>query len=268
MTLGIFDSGVGGLTVWQVLRPIMTEDIIYFGDTIHVPYGEKTPEQLFSYFQRIMAFFTERQVSAVVVACNTMSAVVIPRIGPNPPVPLFNMIDAAVEQVLPITNGRVGVMATRATTESGAYVNALKAARPNIEVVSQACPKLVPFIEAGLRRGPMIRAAVAEYVTPLLEAEVDAIILGCTHYPFILQEIRRLVGDEIPILDPALQIRAKVAQFLHEHSVPQCAPGEGETEFWVSGDPWQFSGLVKEFLGLDLPNVQRYRASGEVWNGR
>ncbi len=264
MAIGIFDSGVGGLTVWQALQPIMTEDIIYFGDTIHIPYGEKTPEQLFGYFRRIMDFFMQRKVSAVVVACNTMSAVVVPRIGPNPPLPLFNMIDAAVAQAVPVTKGRVGVLATRATTESGAYPRALQNAAPDLEVVSQACPKLVPFIEAGLLGGPMIREAVTEYVTPLLQARVDSIILGCTHYPFILPEIRRLVGPRVTILDPAEQIREDVAQFLQGRS-PQCSPGNCRTEFWVSGDPWRFQNLAQDILGSSLPQVQRYSAVGDGW---
>ncbi len=262
MALGIFDSGVGGLTVWQALQPTATEHIIYFGDTIHVPYGDKAPEELLGIFRRIMAFFVQKRVGAVVVACNTMSAVAVPQVK-EPPVPLFNMIDAAVAQALPVTKGRIGVMATRATTESGAYPRALKAADPSLEVVSQACPKLVPLIEAGYCTGPVVRQAVAEYVVPLLEAEVDTIILGCTHYPFILPEIRRLVGSKVTILDPAQQVRAAVGAFFQGRQA-QCAPGECKTEFWVSGDPWQFQGLVKAFLGLEVPAVRRYSATGDV----
>ncbi|NLM38659.1 MAG: glutamate racemase [Firmicutes bacterium] len=264
MAIGIFDSGVGGLTVWQALQPIATEDIVYFGDTIHIPYGDKTPEQLFGYFRRIMDFFVQRKVSAVVVACNTMSAVVVPRIGPNPPLPLFNMIDAAVAQAVPVTKGRIGVLATRATTESGAYPRALKNAAPDLEVASQACPKLVPFIEAGLLGGPMISDAVKEYVTPLLQAKVDTIILGCTHYPLILPEIRRVAGNGVSILDPAEQIREDVARFL-EGRTPTCSPGSCRTEFWVSGDPWRFQSLAQDILGTAIPPVQRYSGAGDGW---
>jgi len=262
MALGILDSGVGGLTVWQALHPVATEHIIYFGDTIHVPYGDKSPEELFGYFQRIMAFFEQKQVNAVVVACNTMSAVVVPRIS-EPPLPLFNMIDAAVAQALPVTKGRVGVLATRATTESGAYPRAFQAVVPNVEVVSQACPKLVPLIEAGYSGGPVVREAVVEYVTPLLEAEVDTIILGCTHYPLVLHEIRQLVGPEMPILDPALEVRSQVARFLAGRP-GECGPGECRTEFWVSGDPWRFQNLISTFMDMEPQVVQRYWPSGDV----
>ena len=260
MALGIFDSGVGGLTVWQALQPTATQHIIYFGDTIHVPYGDKTPDELFGYFQRIMAFFVQRQVSAVVMACNTMSAVVMPRIK-EPPVPLINIIDAAVTQALTVTKGRIGVLATRATTESRAYPRAFHGVDPSVEVVVQACPKLVPFIEAGYRTGSIIEQAVKEYVVPLLEAEVDTIILGCTHYPFVLPEIRRIVGPHMPILDPAQQIRVVVEDFLQGKG--ECQPGECKSEFWVSGDPWKFRHLARAFTGLDIPVVQRYRPSGE-----
>ena len=262
MALGIFDSGVGGLTVWRALRPIMTEHTIYFGDTVHIPYGEKTQEQLVGYFQRALAFFVQRQASAVVVACNTASAVALPRVK-EPPVPLFSMIDAAVRQALAVTKGRVGVLATRATTESGVYPKAFQAADPGVEVVSQACPKLAPLIEAGFRRGEVVESAVAEYVTPLLQAQVDTIVLGCTHYPFVLPEIRRQVGPEIHILDPAEEIRAEVAEFLRDRK-PECQPGECRTEFWVSGDPWQFRDAVKVLMGLEIPAVQRYHVSGDV----
>ena len=192
--------------------------------------------------------FVQRQVSAVVMACNTMSAVVMPRIK-EPPVPLINIIDAAVTQALTVTKGRIGVLATRATTESRAYPRAFHGVDPSVEVVVQACPKLVPFIEAGYRTGSIIEQAVKEYVVPLLEAEVDTIILGCTHYPFVLPEIRRIVGPHMPILDPAQQIRVVVRTSFREKE--SASPGSANRSFGsavIRGSSGTWLGPLRDWI--------------------
>ena len=264
MCIGIFDSGVGGLTVWRELRRVMGGRFIYFGDTAHVPYGEKSPEQLMEYFWDIIDFFQQREVKAVVVACNTMSAVVLPKVQDQVPLKLFGMIDAAVDAAVKVSHGKVGVLATSSTAASGAYEDAFGRIRPTWDVTSQGCPRLVPLIEAGRTSGPEVEKAVAEYVKPLKNAAVDTIVLGCTHYPFVTSVIEHQVGSEIAIVDPAIRIGQEVSAWFGSKNEIRVEDGSSHTEFWVSRNPKGFQTLARQFMGTMIPNVNLYEMAGEA----
>ena len=168
MVIGIYDSGLGGLSVWRELQRVINRPLVYFGDTAHVPYGEKTPAQLMSYFQASLAFLESKGCQGIVVACNTTSAVVLPRVMNNLRLPVVGMIESAVGAVSKVSKGRVGVLATRATTESGVYQEALAQALPYSEVFVQDAPKLVPLVEKGNVGGKLAKEVVLEYLEPLL----------------------------------------------------------------------------------------------------
>ena len=263
MCVGVFDSGVGGLTVWRELQRILGGRFIYFGDTAHVPYGDKNPEQLMEYFWEILEFFEKREVKVVVVACNTMSAVVLPKVKDKVRIKLFGMIDAAVAETVEVSQGTVGVLATKSTAASGAYERAFQAVRPTWEVRAQGCPQLVPFIESGLTDGPQLERAVREYVQPLIKAEVDTIVLGCTHYPFIRSVIQRQVGPPITLIDPAVRIGRDVAAWLRSQN-QLTEDAHSQTEFWVSRGPKGFQTLARQFMGLEIPHVNLYEMAGEA----
>lgn len=204
--IGIFDSGVGGLTVVRtLLKELPQENFIYLGDTAHVPYGNKTVEQLFSYAYSITDFFIAQKVKAIIVACGTHSSITLPRLSLEYNcLPILGVLKpGALAASRASRNGRIGVLATQATVNSQAYTKEIKQLKPELEVLEVACPKFVPLVEAGKLNGTETTMAVAEYVEPLLSRGIDTIILGCTHYPFLSAVIKEYVGEEVELIDPS-----------------------------------------------------------------
>lgn len=254
--IGVYDSGVGGLTVWSVLREITAERVIYYGDTAHLPYGEKTKEQIMHYSSEIIRFFLAKNVKAIIAACNTSSAAAVPTLRGRISVPLFGVIEPAVKRALEVTvNGKIGVLATNGTVRSGAYQQSITSSSSQAVAVAQGCPKLVPLIEAGLSDGPEVEEACLEYLVPLLEKGVDTVILGCTHYPFLLPVLRRISGAEIRFVDPAEQTVFDVQNWLRQNEL-LAEPAQELDEFWVSGNPWDFAVRAAQFTGKSFPNVK------------
>lgn len=249
--LGLYDSGLGGLTVWQTMRELLPlERVVYYGDTAHVPYGGRTPEEILCFSQEIISFLLERGVKAVIAACNTSSALALPRLHAILPVPLIGMIEPAVEEAMRITrNGRIGLMATEGTVRSGAHARVLQAQAPAYQLIGQACPSLVPLIEAGHRSGRILQEAVEQCIKPLLVAGVDCIILGCTHYPLIRAQIQAAAGD-IPLIDPARAVTVQTAQVLQRADLVNSS-GSGADAVFVSGDPHSFAKSASD-LPFDL----------------
>ena len=250
MSIGIYDSGLGGLSVWRELRSKIRAPLVYFGDTAHLPYGDKSPEQLREYFRASLAFLESTGCQFIVVACNTTSSVVLPKIKHLLRLPVVGMIEGAVEAVCSAGGRRIGVLATQATAASGVYQNALGDALPGSEVLVQGAPELVPLVEAGEISGPRARTALEKYMEPLLAQGIDSLLLGCTHYSFLAEPITQLLGGEVRLIDPAPAVAGQV-----QAAWPGAEVSGAETEFWVSAQPKKFKATAELILGEVLPPV-------------
>lgn len=246
---------MGGLTVWRELTHANIP-LVYFGDTLNAPYGDKTPEQLVGYFWTIMDFFTKKGCMVVVAACNTSSAVVLPMVG-NIGIPLLGIIEPAIQATLAVTKGRIGVLATERTIASGIYQTLFKAASPGYEIFVQSAPQLAYLVDNGIITGRLVENAVRDYIAPLLDQQIDTLLLGCTHYPFLGGAIERIVGVGIEIVDPAPYLATKVKRAVLG-SVSQKGPDSLHHEFWVSADPDRFRNIAQTLLKTQLPETHLY----------
>lgn len=217
--IGVFDSGVGGLTVAAALRRrLPRESILYLGDTARLPYGSKSPDTVTRYTRRNIEFLAERGVKAVVVACNTASALALPQLDPdqldpdhNRTMPIWGVIEPGARKAAAVSGGRVGIIATDATVLSDAYPRALRALRPDLEILSQPCPLFVPLVEEGWHDDPITEQVVERYLRPLLDAGIDTLVLGCTHYPLLVPVLRRVAGPDVTLVDSAEAVAEVVA---------------------------------------------------------
>lgn len=240
--IGVFDSGVGGLTVLaEILDRLPYEHTVYFGDTARVPYGPRDPVEVREFAFEIVTYLTSLNVKLVVVACNTAAAVALGEMQAEFGVPIVGVIEpGARAAVLDTRNRRVGVLATKLTAESGAYRRAVHASDAGIEVYEQAAPEFVPLIERGIMEGPGLEGPARRYLTPLMEREVDAVILGCTHYPLISATINRILGPQVRLISSAGQTALEVGRILSRRGYlrrPRHAEDFGHPTFVCSADP-------------------------------
>lgn len=256
--IGVFDSGVGGLTVVKsLLEQLPGENMIYFGDTAHVPYGSKTEQQLMGYARNIIAFLLENQVKAVMIACGTHSSVTLPVIRHDYPVPLLGVVKAGVRSACRVTgNCRIGVLATQATVNAGAYTSEIQSIHPDYKVFETACPRFVPLVESGRLSGQETEKAVAEYVGPLLEKEIDTLILGCTHYPFLEPVIREFAGAYLHIVDPSADTVEDLKMILAEGNLLN-NDAHPQRKFYVSGQDDSFYNVGRLLIGNIIDQVNR-----------
>jgi glutamate racemase len=268
--LGVFDSGLGGLTVVRALREALPhEDIVYLGDTARVPYGTKGPATVTRYALGCANHLVNRGVKAIVIACNTVSAVAPERLRVELDLPVLGVIEPGARAAAAATKVfKVGVLATAGTIASGAYPRAIAASSTRIETYGQAAPLLVPLAEEGWIDGDVPTLAVRRYLEPLARAGVDVVILGCTHYPLLVDVITReaqaLLGPSVTILDSATVVAREVASFLAERDLLQ-APVRGRrgtARLFVTDVPKSFAETASRFLGL--PRVGESGASLDV----
>ena len=252
--IGVFDSGLGGLTAVSALTAACpNENIIYFGDTGRMPYGGRTPEELLTMARQNTDFLSAFGVKTILVACGTVSSTVLPEVRAQADVPMFGVIDAAVTEALEATkNSRVGVIATEATVRSGAFGSGLRAGGCK-EVIEVACPKLVPLIEAGhtAPEDSEVRAALEEYLRPIAEAGADTLILGCTHYPLLEDAIRAVLGDVYLVSSGAAAARA-LLKALAERDMLSARKTPGVLRCHTSGDAAAFAETASGLLGRDM----------------
>ncbi len=257
--IGVFDSGVGGLTVAAALaRALPDETLVYLGDTARLPYGTKSVDTVTRYTERNLAFLERRGVKGVVVACNTASALALPRLAAG--LPIWGVIEPGAAAAAARSAGRVGVIATEATVRSGAYPAALRLLRSDLEIVSAACPLLVPLVEEGWVDDPVTAAVAERYLAPLVAAEIDTLVLGCTHYPLLAPLLARLLGPEIALVDSAEAVAAEVASALHRRD--ELADGRASSNhLYVTDDSERFARLAETILGrgarLELVDLER-----------
>jgi glutamate racemase len=249
--IGVFDSGVGGLTVAAALqRRLPAESILYLGDTARLPYGSKSEDTVTRYTRRNIEFLAERGVKAVVVACNTASALALPNLG-EPLLPTWGVIEPGARKAAQVSRGRVGVLGTEATVRSGAYARALRRLRPELEIVSQPCPLFVPLVEEGWHDDPVTEEIAERYLRPVLEAGVDTLVLGCTHYPLLVPVLQRIAGPEVTLVDSAEAVAEVVAQGLAERGLQARGEPAGRPNhhFCVTDAGETFRRLAGKILG-------------------
>ncbi len=254
--IGLFDSGIGGLTVLKSVRERLPhENFIYLGDTARLPYGSKSPETIMRYLNQNINFLVDRGVKSVVVACNSASSVLVGRTDLKFAVPVYNVIEPGAQVAVDASRTkRIGVLGTRATIAGGAYVQAIKKISPDAEVISQACPLLVPLVEEGWDTDPITNLIVHRYVQPLVAKQVDTLILGCTHYPFLREAIRKVAGPNIELVDSAQAI----AKMLEAGSENKKAQPDGQIELLVTDSSPSFQEVASRLMSpYKLPPIQQ-----------
>ena len=259
--IGVFDSGIGGLTVVRALmEQLPSEHIIYFGDTARVPYGVKSVATISRYAAQITKFLLGHHVKLLIVACNTMSAVAYNVIADLSPVPLLEVVDAGARSAAEKTrNKKVGVIGTPATISSNAYTQAIKAHDPDIRVFSQACPLFVPLVEEDWLDHQVTLLTAQEYLRPVLDQKIDTLVLGCTHYPLLKPVLQKVAGDHIQLVDSALVIAKQTAELLSKNNFRASNQKPSEYRFYVTDAPLRFQGIGERFLGRTLSNVKQVK---------
>jgi len=274
--VGVFDSGMGGLTVLRELRRrLPAEDLLYFGDTARVPYGTKGARTVRAFARQDADFLVARGAKLVVVACNTASAFAIDDLRAALPVPVLDVIAPGVATALARTRGGpVGIVATRGTVESGRYQQLLAAEIGEARVVARPCPLFVPLAEEGLLDHPVTRRMAEEYLAPLREAGVDTLILGCTHYPLLKGVIGEVMGPDVALVDSAEALSVAAAQELTRRGLRRpegagraAARNEGRIEFYLSDLPWKFREVGALFLGRPIDEVHTVNVNEAAWDG-
>jgi glutamate racemase len=256
--IGIFDSGVGGLTVLQELkRQLPNEQIVYFADTARVPWGSRSRPEIIEFVQQILEWMQTKQVKMVVMACNTSSALALETVRSQFDVPMLGLILPGARAA--VKNGkRIGVIATSATVNSNAYKDAINESmtetQQQVEVWQVACPEFVPLVEANRLHDPYTLAVAQAYLAPLIEAEIDTLVFGCTHYPYLTEVFKKIL-PHVRYINPATHVVTAVAQELDIMGLRDRSGRKARTKFYVTGDPEQFAHVSSRWLGR-LPNVE------------
>ena len=257
--VGVFDSGVGGLTVLhECLVNLPQEDYLYLGDTLNFPYGPKSLAEVRRLAFTAIDYLVEQDVKLIVVACNSAGAAALPQLQASFSTPIIGVvIPGAWAAVQATRNRRVGLMATEATVRSNAYQRALQTLDAGLEIFPVACPRLAPLIQAGDVFSEETEDAARECVAPLKEAEVDTVILGCTHYPLITPMLRRLLGPRVSLIDSAEETAREISAILERKGMTNDAQEEGDYRFVCTGDSEEFREVGARFLQLPIREVKR-----------
>jgi glutamate racemase len=255
--IGIFDSGLGGLTVTRAIRERLPgESIIYYGDTARVPYGSKSRDTIVTFTREAVEFLRHHDVKCIVIACNTASALGLPAIAGTLDLPVLGVIEPGAKTAVASTrNGKVGVIGTTATIASDAYTQAIRARKSALTVYAQPCPLFVPLAEEGWADRRATALIVEEYLAPLKIARVDTLVLGCTHYPLLTEPIQAYMGEDVRLVDSATTCAEELAALLEERGL--CAPADaGEETFFVTDMAARFAELGARFLGRRLQAIR------------
>lgn len=258
--IGIFDSGFGGLTVARaVLDQLPHESVAYLGDTARAPYGPRPIAETREYALECLDRLVDHGVKLLVIACNTASAAVLHDARERYDVPVVEVIRPAVRRAVAATrNGRVGVISTLGTHQSGAYLDAFAAA-PHLTVLSRPCPRFVEFVEAGITGGPELLEVAHAYLDPLRDADVDTVVLGCTHYPLLTGVISYVMGQSVSLVSSSDETAKDVYRVLSDHDLLLADDAEPQHHFTTTGDPDEFTRLARRFLGPEVISVTGHR---------
>lgn len=256
--IGVFDSGIGGLTVvHELIRQLPHESIVYFGDTARVPYGPKSPDTVRRYSREIAAYLTEQGVKAIVVACNTATAHALGTLRSELSLPVVGVVEPGARAAVAATRtGRIGVIGTVGTIKSGAYERAICALSPTAQVVARACPLFVPLVEEGWVDHEATRLIAETYLEPLVKANVDTLVLGCTHYPLLKPLLRQVMGPDVRLIDSAEETAAESARTLAGNGLAAPDASRATYRFVASDDSDQFLRVGQRFLGGAMEHVE------------
>jgi glutamate racemase len=262
--IGIFDSGVGGLTVARELFKLLPgEDVVYFGDVGRTPYGPRSQEIIKKFTAQDITFLLEHNVKFIICACNSASSVAIDEISPNYDIPIIGVIrpgaEAAVKQT---TNGRVGVIGTNATINSNAYARTVHEINPDIKVYSLACPLFVPLAEENYIDKEATYMIARDYLQTMHDVDIDTLILGCTHYPLLKEVIANVMGDRVTLIGSGQETARAARAMLTEKNLLGSKAAGGEYKFYVSDVPEKFSQVANRFLGKPVDRIARVDISG------
>lgn len=258
--IGIFDSGVGGLTVARaILDQLPHEPTLYIGDTDRGPYGPRPLAQVREFALESLDFLVSQGVKALVIACNTASAAMLRDARERYSVPVVEVIQPAVRRAVAATrSGKIGVIGTRATVESKAYIDAFAAA-PHLEITSVACPLFVEYVERGETSGPEITEVAKNYLQPIIDADVDTLVLGCTHYPLLTGVISYVVGGKVTLVSSAEETAKDLYRVLAENNLMRLENSPAEHRFLATGDAAAFEKLARRFLGPEVAHVENHK---------
>lgn len=257
--IGIFDSGVGGLTVVKKIVSLLpNENIIYFGDTARVPYGTKSNDTVIEYAFQDANFLLNKNVKIIVVACNTASSIALKALQDKLSIPVIGMIEPGTKLALQKTkSGRIGIIGTNATINNKAYSTELLRLDPKLKVYEKACPLFVPLAEEGLINHPATRLIAEEYLSELKVDDIDTLVLGCTHYPILAKVIQKVIGNKVELIDSGTAASFVVKDYLEGQGLLNKSNNIGLSEFYVSDLPKRFKEIAERFLGRSLEHVHK-----------
>ncbi len=259
--VGVFDSGVGGLTVVkEIIKNLPGEDIVYFGDTARVPYGSKSKKTVIEYSSQIVNFLKTKNVKTIVVACNTASALALETIEKQTDIPMLGVVHPGTRAAINITkNKRIGLVATSSTIESGLYPELIDRLDPEIKVYAQPAPLLCPLVEEGWTDDEITDKVIGRYTKGLVDSGIDTLILGCTHYPFLIDAFRRIVGDGIRLVNPAYETAISLKSVLEENGLLNDSGRKAEYSFYSSDDPQKMEKYIDSMLGCPIRDLEQIK---------
>ncbi len=257
--IGVFDSGIGGLTVLkEILRVLPSENTIYLGDTARVPYGIRSPETVIRYSFENTKFLSSKDIKMLVIACNTASSVSLDAIKSRVSIPVIGVIEPGVKAAVRATkSGKIGVIGTEATIRSSAYARGIREINPHIDVFGLACPLFVPLVEEGWTEGEITRMIVERYLAQFKGTDIDTVVLGCTHYPLLKKVIAEVVGPGVCLIDSAIEISQEIGVILEDLGMKRDSHSPSFREYYVTDSPERFLKVGGQFLGQQIDHIEK-----------
>ena len=262
--IGVFDSGIGGLTILkEVMEQLPGENVLYFGDTARLPYGTRSNETVKKYTFQCLDFLTEKDVKAIVIACNTASSSAVEEAKKRYSVPVFGVIEPGARAAVNATkNGKIGVIATSRTINNEAYQNAIWGLNNTVEVTGKACALFVQLAEEGWSDTDVALLAAEKYLIDIKEHEVDTLVLGCTHFPLLRYTIRKVLGEQIKLVDPAFETAKELKKYLKSNDMLNTNEKLGTQRFYVTDDSDKFKRIGELFLQKEITNINKVHVEG------
>ncbi len=266
MPIGIFDSGIGGLTVLkEILAVLPAESTLYLGDTARVPYGIRSPETVTRYSFETTRFLSGKGIKLLVVACNTVSSISLEAIRSAIPIPVVGVIEPGAKAAVAATrNQKIGIIGTEATIRSGAYTRALHAVDSRLEVFGLPCPLFVPLVEEGWTRGAIAEMTAERYLQGMKDKGIDTLVLGCTHYPLLKDVLSVVMGKDVTLIDSAIETAREIKSILSRLSLLNTGTGSTFKKFYVTDSPEKFREVGERFLGMKIDYIKRIELGTEV----
>jgi glutamate racemase len=263
--IGIFDSGIGGLTVLrEIYRELPFENTIYLGDTARVPYGIRSPETVTRYSFENARFLASKRIKMLVIACNTASSISLRAIENSFTMPVIGVIAPGAKAAAASTrNKKVGVIGTETTIKSNSYADAIKSIDSEIEVFSLSCPLFVPLVEEGWS-GEVVKIVADTYLNNLIDKEIDTLVLGCTHYPLLKRVVSHVMGEDVRLIDSAIETAREIKSLLNDLSLLRVGALNANQEFFVTDSPERFVVVGEQFLGEKINNIKKITLAMEV----